>query len=57
MLHDLIEKYPQINYVLFGMAIFQVYFFLYIALDLLREQKDCEKKEPSIVDAKKLKAQ
>ena len=38
MLWSLIEKYPQINYLLAGLALLQVCFFLYIGLDLLEKQ-------------------
>ena len=58
MLHDLIEKYPLINYVLFVMANFQVIFFLYIGMDLLRQPEDKNQiKEESEDETSKLKTQ
>ena len=59
LLTSLIEKYPQINYVLAIAAVFQIIYFIYIGIDILDKAEEMERSstETNIGENKKMKTQ
>lgn len=56
MLTSLIEAYPQINYLLAFLAVFQVVYFVYIGWDILDKQS-CDESNRQEEQDKKIKTQ